>query len=60
MTQCPIHPAISLPHMFTCPLCAQEARTAAYARQRVESAARMPAALQPPLRPATKPSGDVP
>lgn len=56
MTTCPTHPAIELPHMFTCPLCAQEARTAVYAKQRAESAASMPTALQPPPRPT---QGDV-
>ena len=31
---CPSHPAIRLPPHLTCPLCAQEARAAAYAASR--------------------------
>jgi hypothetical protein len=43
---CPTHPRVILPHMLTCPLCAQEGRRAAYARQRVEMAARVAEAVQ--------------
>lgn len=32
--KCPEHPEIELPHMLTCPLCAQEARRRAYEVQK--------------------------
>lgn len=50
---CPHHPQIGLPHMFTCPLCAQEARRKAYIAQLAEVAAKMAKPAQQPPRPAT-------
>lgn len=33
---CPAHPAIQLAAQITCPLCAQDARRASYARQKAD------------------------
>lgn len=60
MSHCPHHPAIELPDNLTCPLCAQEARRAAYVRQREMWTANWDWAVQGLLRPATVAArGDV-
>lgn len=46
MKYCPNHPEIQLPDKLTCPLCAQEARRAAYERQLVEMGPRVQEAIQ--------------
>jgi hypothetical protein len=47
---CPNHAAVTLPRLFACPLCAQEARQRAYAAQRAIGAASV---AQAPRRPAS-------
>lgn len=44
--KCEAHPSIELPHMLTCPLCAQEARWQAYEAQRVIGMATLAKAAQ--------------
>lgn len=57
---CPHHPTIELHQHLTCPLCAQEARRRAYARQRAEMASQLTWAVQGLLRPATRQEEDKP
>lgn len=57
---CPEHPEIELPHMITCPLCAQEARRRAYLAQLRSVARQMADAAQRPPRPATEASEEQP
>lgn len=52
--RCEAHPSIELPHMLTCPLCAQEARTAAYAIQRAKMERLMARAAQAAPDPASE------
>lgn len=57
---CPEHPEITLPHMLTCPLCAQAQRRQAYLAQLAQVARQMADAAQPLPRPATEASEDTP
>lgn len=52
--KCETHPMIELPHMITCPLCAQEARRRAYLAQLAAVAKQMADAAQTAPEPASE------